>query len=188
MNPPLDELLFRLNDFLPPVPAAAVAAKAAPAANATGAGSEPAEAPPVEPAPLMMPAAVAVNHTERGIHAEVTAPSSQLEAVAATLDRLGFGMDTITGVDWIAEEQMEVVYDFFHPISGMRVAMRARAPRSDPEFPSIQAIFPGANWHERETHDFFGIRFAGHPDLSPLLLVEDATFHPLRKDFAGASE
>jgi len=49
--------------------------------------------------------------------------------------------------------------------------------------PTISAVFPGANWHERETHDFFGIRFAGHPNLIPLLLPEDADYHPLRKDF-----
>jgi NADH-quinone oxidoreductase subunit C len=48
-------------------------------------------------------------------------------------------------------------------------------------------VFPGANWHERETHDFFGIVFLGHPDLSPLLLPEDADFHPLRKDFPGVT-
>jgi NADH-quinone oxidoreductase subunit C len=52
--------------------------------------------------------------------------------------------------------------------------------------PSISEVFPGANWHERETHEFFGIRFLGHPNLSPLLLPEDATYHPLRKDFACA--
>jgi NADH-quinone oxidoreductase subunit C len=51
--------------------------------------------------------------------------------------------------------------------------------------PTLSAIYPGADWHERETHDFFGVIFSGHPDLTPLLLPEDADFHPLRKDFAG---
>jgi NADH-quinone oxidoreductase subunit C len=78
---------------------------------------------------------------------------------------------------------MEVVYDFFHPTASARVAVRTRIPRAEPELPTISSIFPGANWHERETHDFFGIRFAGHPNLAPFLLPEDATFHPLRKDY-----
>ncbi|MDH5297562.1 MAG: NADH-quinone oxidoreductase subunit C [Desulfobulbaceae bacterium] len=80
-------------------------------------------------------------------------------------------------------EEMEVVYDFNHYGECCRVVVRTRVPRDNPELPTISAIYPGANWHERETHDFFGIRFLGHPDLSPLLLPEDADFHPLLKDF-----
>ena len=94
-------------------------------------------------------------------------------------------MDAVTGVDWIADQQMEVIYDFFHPLGDMRVMVRTRIPRANPEIATISDVFPGANWHERETHDFFGIRFIGHPNLIPLLLPEDATFHPLRKDFTA---
>lgn len=78
---------------------------------------------------------------------------------------------------------MEVVYDYLHFAVSLRVAVRARVPRDHPEIPTISPVFSGANWHERETHDFFGIRFAGHPNLTPFLLPEDATFHPLRKDY-----
>ena len=99
------------------------------------------------------------------------------------LDRAGFAIDTITGVDWIAQNEMEVVYDFFHPVSPSGSSVRARVPRAEPELPTISAVYPGANWHEREAHDFFGIRFAGHPNLTPLLLPEDADYHPLRKDY-----
>jgi NADH-quinone oxidoreductase subunit C len=82
---------------------------------------------------------------------------------------------------------MEVVYDYFHFTSPIHVVVRTRVPRDNPKLPTISTVFPGANWHERETHDFFGIEFTGHPDLSPLLLPEDATYHPLRKDFAGVA-
>jgi len=75
------------------------------------------------------------------------------------------------------------VYDFNHYESLCRVTIRTRVPRSKPEIPTISQIYPGANWHERETHDFFGINFVGHPYLVPLLLPEDADFHPLLKDF-----
>ena len=61
---------------------------------------------------------------------------------------------------------MEVVYDYFHPAKTLRVVVRTRIPRDNPEIPTISKVFPGANWHERETHDFFGIRFLGHPDLT----------------------
>ena len=81
------------------------------------------------------------------------------------------------------EPQMEVVYDYSHIDVLCRVVVRARIPRDKPEIPTISEVFSGANWHERETHDFFGIKFVGHPDLSPLLLPEDADFHPLLKDF-----
>jgi NADH-quinone oxidoreductase subunit C len=93
-------------------------------------------------------------------------------------------LDTLTGVDWLAQGEMEVVYDFFHLLEFWRAAVRTRVPRERPELPTLSEVFPGANWHERETHEFFGIRFTGHPNLTPLLLPEDADFHPLRKDYA----
>lgn len=80
-------------------------------------------------------------------------------------------------------DDLEVVYDFNHYETLCRVTVRTRVPRDNPEVPTISDIYPGANWHERETHDFFGIKFVGHPYLVPLLLPEDADFHPLLKDF-----
>jgi NADH-quinone oxidoreductase subunit C len=126
-----------------------------------------------------------VEHRSRGVHLDVSAPPDRLVALAEGLDRDGFALDTVTGVDWLAVGQMEVVYDFFHPTAPWRVAVRTRVPRGEPEVPTVSGVFPGANWHERETHEFLGIRFAGHPDLSPFLLPEDADYHPLRKDFVA---
>jgi len=83
----------------------------------------------------------------------------------------------------LPEDEFEVVYDFNRYESLCRVTVRVRVPRSVAEVPMISSIYPGADWHERETHDFFGIRFAGHPCLKPLLLPDDADFHPLRKDY-----
>jgi NADH-quinone oxidoreductase subunit C len=126
-----------------------------------------------------------VDYARRGYHLEATVLPSDVVHAAALLDQGGFALDTITGVDWIAEGEMEVVYDYFHATAGFRVVIRSRIPRSNPELPTISDVFPGANWHERETHDFFGIRFLGHPDLTPFLLPEDAEYHPLRKDFTA---
>lgn len=97
--------------------------------------------------------------------------SSSLPETEATLDDLS--------------DELEVVYDFNNMSELCRVVVRVRVPRDgyNYELPTISAIFPGANWHEREAHEFFGIKFNGHPDLIPLLLPEDADFHPLLKDF-----
>jgi NADH-quinone oxidoreductase subunit C len=183
----------------PPSPAQQQAKPAAPAAPAP---AQPAAAPaaqaPVTPQPAPVPAPVfpnplahlafpfhGVDFAAKGYHVEATVAPDQVVAVAESLDKEGLALDTITGVDWMAEGQMEVVYDYFHPAKAMRVVVRARVPRDNPELPTIQKVFPGANWHERETHDFFGIRFLGHPNLTPFLLPEDADYHPLRKDFAA---
>ena len=119
----------------------------------------------------------------KGYHVAASVNPDQVVFAAEQLDKEGFALDTITGVDWLAEGQMEVVYDYFHPATGLRAVIRSRIPRSAPEIPTISAVYPGANWHEREAHDFFGVRFLGHSNLTPFLLPEDATYHPLRKDF-----
>ena len=121
----------------------------------------------------------------KGYHLNASVPSEQVVTAAEQLDHEGFALDTITGVDWLAEGQMEVVYDYFHPLKLLRAVVRTRIPRENPAIPTITPVYPGANWHERETHDFFGIQFLGHPNLLPFLLPEDATYHPLRKDFTG---
>ena len=122
-------------------------------------------------------------HT-RGFHLDVQlAPEQLLEAVRIVYD-LGYFLESITGVDWIKENQLEVVYDFSrYDFDLCRTVVRTRIARPDPRLPTITPIYTGASWHERETHDFFGIVFEGHPHLVPLLLPEDADFHPLLKDF-----
>ena len=137
---------------------------------------------PAPAAPAPAPVQV-VDFAARGVNLDVTVAPDQVVAAAQLLDRYGFSIDTITGVDWLAQGQMEVVYDYMHFTVNLRVAVRTRVPRDQANVPTISHVFPGANWHERETHDFFGIRFLGHPDLSPFLLPEDADFHPLKKDY-----
>jgi NADH-quinone oxidoreductase subunit C len=139
------------------------------------------DAPPAAPVPLV----AETKHTAKGYDLNVTVPPERVTDAARIMDEAAFMLEAITGVDWIAEQQFEVVYDYTCLTSGTRVTVRARIPRVTPEIPSIAAIHPGANWHEREAHDFFGIIFTGHPNLSILLLPEDADFHPLRKDFGA---
>jgi len=127
--------------------------------------------------------AVETDFQAKGYHLDVSLAPEQVASAAEILDRAGFFIEAITGLDWLADGQLEVVYDYNHFHTPCRIAVRARTGRDNPAVPTISAIYPGALWHERETHDFFGIVFTGHPDLSPLLLPEDADFHPLLKDY-----
>jgi NADH-quinone oxidoreductase subunit C len=135
------------------------------------------EESPVPPGPRE------TDYQAKGYHLDVALPPEKIVAAVEILNRENFFIEAITGVDWIAEQQLEVVYDFNHFAELCRVVLRSRLDRSNPEIPTISHIYQGANWHERETHDFFGIKFTGHPNLEPLLLPEDADFHPLLKDF-----
>jgi NADH-quinone oxidoreductase subunit C len=67
------------------------------------------------------------------------------------------------------------------------VLIRAGIPRSAPAIATIKHLYPGAAWHERETHEMFGIGFIGHGELKPLLLPEEFEGNPLRKEFVLAS-
>ena len=65
--------------------------------------------------------------------------------------------------------------------------LRTHVPRDNPRLPTLVEVWPGANWHERETFEMFGLVFDGHPNLVPLLLPDGFEGHPLRKEFVLAS-
>ena len=164
-----------------PAPATAAPKPVAPATAAAPAAPKPAPAPAAPPPP---PKPIQLwKFEDKGIHFEATIESTKVVEAAQIMDRLGFAIDAVTGMDWPAQGLLEVIYDFLHFQDGTRAVFRARIARTNPEIATISKVFPGADWHERETHDFFGIKFAGHRDLSPFLLPDDSTYHPLLKDF-----
>jgi NADH-quinone oxidoreductase subunit C len=118
-----------------------------------------------------------------GYDLDLTILPEQICEVARILNEADFAMDMVSGVDWPEDEQFEVIYDYLHFHGPGRVVIRCRIPRDKPEIASLAEIFDGANWHERETAEFFGIRFIGHPNPIHLLLPEDFEGYPLRKDF-----
>ena len=67
--------------------------------------------------------------------------------------------------------------------SGGRVRLEVSAPDADPHIPSLVGVYPACNWHERETWDFFGIIFDGHPALTRIQMPDDWKGHPQRKDY-----
>src|SRR5262249_9408388 len=130
-------------------PAAPQTSGEAQAQSAEAQAAAPATPPPPPPVQVTDPKA-------KGYHLDVTVRPDQVVAAAQIADQFGFGMDMVSGVDWIADRQMEVVYDFFHPASALHLVVRTRVPRDQAELPTIQSVFPGANWHERETHEMLG--------------------------------
>lgn len=94
-----------------------------------------------------------------------------------------FMMD-LTAVDYLGREpRFEVVYHLYSLKHNRRVRIKARVPESDCRIDSIVAVWPSANWFEREVYDMYGIEFSGHPELRRILLYEGFEGHPLRKDF-----
>lgn len=89
----------------------------------------------------------------------------------------------ICGVDWPARaRRFDVVYHLLSPRQNLRVRVKV-AVGEDEAIPSATAVYPGADWFEREAYDFYGILFTGHPDLRRILTDYGFEGHPLRKDF-----
>ena len=112
----------------------------------------------------------------------ITVPREEIHrvlTVARTHPDLQFNyLRSLTGVDWGAER--EVVYHLWSTTKKHNVTIKTRVPAEDPRLPSAIDIWKAADWHERETHDMFGIVFVGHPNLVPLLLPDDFEgIHPL---------
>jgi NADH-quinone oxidoreductase subunit C len=83
----------------------------------------------------------------------------------------------------VTAERFEVVVNLLSLSLRQRLRIRVQIPESDPQLPSIIDVYPGADAMEREVFDLMGIRFAGHPDLTRILMPEDWEGHPLRKDY-----
>jgi NADH-quinone oxidoreductase subunit C len=94
--------------------------------------------------------------------------------------------DWLTAVDE-PPDAFGVVAHLVDPAAMGHLLLRTRVARSDPRLPTVTGVFRGADWHERETYEMFGVVFEGHPDLRPLLLPDGFEGHPLRKDFVLAA-
>ncbi|WP_117193970.1 NADH-quinone oxidoreductase subunit C [Rhizobium terrae] len=89
----------------------------------------------------------------------------------------------ICGVDYPArEKRFDVVYHLLSPRQNLRIRVKVATAEDEP-VPSACAVYPGADWFEREAWDMYGIMFTGHPDLRRILTDYGFEGHPLRKDF-----
>jgi NADH-quinone oxidoreductase subunit C len=128
------------------------------------------------------------------------APDSWVEALTFARDDLGcVFFDWLTGVDELADGFDIVAHVCALPTPlpfgptpralgpGHHLLIRTRVPRAEPALPTATGVYRGANWHERETYEMFGVVFGGHPNLKPLLLPDGFEGHPLRKEFVLAA-
>jgi NADH:ubiquinone oxidoreductase subunit C len=92
---------------------------------------------------------------------------------------------SVSGVDWLEEKKMQVVYHITSYANKVTAELVVDLPRDKPEVDSITFLWGGANWHERETWDMFGIVFVGHPKLVRLLNPDGTEVFPFRKDFVS---
>jgi NADH-quinone oxidoreductase subunit C len=97
-------------------------------------------------------------------------------------------LECVTGTDYPKEKAVRVTYHFYSYALRHRVVLKVDAPYDAPNVPSLVSLYPVADWQERECFDLLGVRFDGHPNLARILLPDDWVGHPLRKDFAEASD
>ncbi len=117
-----------------------------------------------------------------------------LKQAARILRELGFDhVKTVTAIDYPKENEFEIIYhasSFLNEeLAKYIIELRTRIPRDKPEIETLTDIWPSAEFPERETFEFFGITFKGHPDLRPILLLPEVVDKkPLRKDFVVKEE
>lgn len=124
----------------------------------------------------------------RGETRLIATAAGHYDVLRALKESHGFDMLVdITCVDYLnyrnAKDRFGLVYLLANTETNDRVTVRCFVNDPEPVVPSVVGLWAGANWLEREVWDMFGIRFAGHPDLRRILLPEEFTAHPLRRDY-----
>jgi len=127
-----------------------------------------------------------------GPHPHIVVKKDRLPAIAALLRtdwRFQFDLlRCISAIDWPAKSSIELSYDLISTTLGHAFAVKVVLDRANPQVESVGSVWPAAQWHEREAFDLMGVTFLRHPDLRRILLPEDWTGHPLRKDYQDLVE
>jgi NADH-quinone oxidoreductase subunit C/D len=123
----------------------------------------------------------------KGYQGYVVKPESLIEFATFLRDEVGYDhLSSVTGVDYLPDGFMEVVYHTFKTTGGPILTFKTQTPRENPVVPSLIHVYPGVELQEREAYDMYGIRFEGHPDLRRILMWEGFDGYPLRKDWREA--
>lgn len=120
----------------------------------------------------------------RGQTSLVIRPEGVLVACRGLRER-GFALLAgLTAADyWPEQPRFAVVYQLYSLSAKRLLGLKVPLPEDQAELPSVESLYPNANWHEREVFDMFGIRFSGHSDLRRILMPFDWEGHPLRRDY-----
>lgn len=92
-------------------------------------------------------------------------------------------LTTLCGIHYPENKTIQVMYQLHKLTENKRIRLKIALPEEKPSVPTLTNVFPAANWMERETYDFFGVIFEGHPNLIRILNVEDMTIFPMRKEY-----
>ena len=119
-----------------------------------------------------------------GYQGYVIPSDSLLTVVKALKEECGYTyLSSVTGVDYLPDQKMEVVYHLRRISGGAPLVVKVQMEREDPHVPSLVSLYPGAEFQEREAWDLLGIKFDEHPNLKRILLWEGFEGYPLRKDW-----
>jgi len=121
----------------------------------------------------------------------ITAEKKNVPAILMSLKEAGFDhLSLISAVDYIEDNEFELCYILTGYMQGrdiegqdLHIILKTGISREAPKFQTVIGIYPNAEPYERELHELFGIKFEGHPRLTPLFLERDYDIPPFRKDF-----
>lgn len=92
-------------------------------------------------------------------------------------------LTTLCGIHYPDQNQIAIMYQLHNMVTNQRLRLKVFLSADKPEVKTLTTVFAGANWMERETYDFFGVIFEGHPNLKRILNVEDMIIFPMRKEY-----
>jgi len=92
-------------------------------------------------------------------------------------------LTTLCGIHYPDLEQIAIMYQLHNLYTNVRLRLKIYLPVASPTVPTLTPVFAAANWMERETYDFYGVVFEGHPNLKRILNVDDMIIFPMRKEY-----
>jgi len=125
---------------------------------------------------------LALASSRSGLHAQVYCVLQALKENKET----GFTfLTTLCGIHFPEKKDNEfwVMYQLHNLFTNERIRVYSSASADDPVFASVTPLWAAANWMERETFDFYGLQFEGHPNLTRILNVDEMDYHPMRKEY-----
>ncbi len=123
-----------------------------------------------------------------GMHTVTVQKDANLKVLTFLFDNDALGFRFLTDITAVhypdrKGEELAVVYHLHNLVENMRLRLKVYAPIDAPDVYTATGLYSGANWMERETFDFLGVNFVGHPDLRRVLNVDEMDYFPLRKEF-----